>query len=171
MHVVTKGRALITAPKCNVPGARFFDRNESESDYISIESFLCSYFSIVPPKTKHTVLVVDDDASLLRAMRRLLHALGYEVLVFRSAEAFLAQDAPPAEACLLLDIFLPGMSGIELWATLAASGRSLPTVLMTARDDESTRRLVSEVDVTAILYKPFDEDVLREAIARALANA
>ena len=124
----------------------------------------------MPPKTKYTVLVVDDDASLLRAMQRLLHSLGYQVLVFRSAEAFLARDAPAAEACLLLDIFLPGMSGVELWSTLAASGRRIPTVLMTARDDESTRRLVSEIDVTAILYKPFDEDVLREAIAHALAN-
>ena len=123
------------------------------------------------PKTKHTVLIVDDDASLLRAMQRLLHSLGYQVLVFPSAEAFLAQDAPAADACLLLDIFLPGMSGIELWATLAASGRSIPTVLMTARDDESTRRLVSDIDVAAILYKPFDEDVLHEAIARALTSA
>ena len=125
----------------------------------------------MPPKTKQTVFVVDDDASLLRAMRRLLDSFGYEVLVFRSAEAFLAQDAPCADACLLLDIFLSGMSGIELWTALAASGRSIPTVLMTARDDESTRRLVCEVDATAILYKPFDEDVLLEAIARALTNA
>lgn len=125
----------------------------------------------MPPKTRQTVFVVDDDASLLRAMQRLLDSFGYEVLVFRSAEAFLAQDAPAADACLLLDIFLPGMSGIELWTALAASDRSIPTVLMTARDDESTRRLVCEVDATAILYKPFDEDVLLEAIARALTNA
>lgn len=125
----------------------------------------------MPPKTRQTVFVVDDDASLLRAMRRLLDSFGYEVLVFRSAEAFLAQDAPAADACLLLDIFLPGMSGIELWTALAASGRSMPTVLMTARDDESTRRLVCEVDAAAILYKPFDEDVLKEAIVRALATA
>ena len=125
----------------------------------------------MPLKTRQIVFVVDDDASLLRAMRRLLHSFGYEVLIFLSAEAFLAQDAPTADACLLLDIFLPGMSGIELSATLAASGRSIPTVLMTAHDDESTRRLVCEVDATAILYKPFDEDVLLEAIARALTNA
>ena len=125
----------------------------------------------MPPKTRQTVFVVDDDASLLRAMQRLLGSFGYEVRVFRSAEAFLAQDAPTADTCLLLDIFLPGMSGIELWTALAAGGRSIPIVLMTARDDESTRRIVCGVGATAILYKPFDEEVLLEAIACALRNA
>ena len=125
----------------------------------------------MPPKTKQTVFVVDDDASLLRAMQRLLRSFDYNVHSFLSAESFLAHDVSAAKACLLLDIFLPGMSGVDLYARLAASGRSIPTVLMTARDDESTRNLVAEIGAAAILYKPFDEDVLLEAIARALMDA
>lgn len=124
----------------------------------------------VPHKIKRTVFVVDDDASLLRAIQRLLNAFDYEVLVFSTAEAFLAHELPAAQACLLLDVFLPEMSGIELCATLRKSGRTIPTVLMTARDDENTRRLLNEADVVAVLSKPFDEDALLEAISRALAN-
>jgi FixJ family two-component response regulator len=123
------------------------------------------------PKTKRTVLIVDDDASLLRAMQRLLRSFGYHALTFPSAEDFLAFDVPAGEACLLLDIFLPAMSGIELCSTLAASGRSIPVVLMTAHDRKVTQNLVSQVAVTAVLYKPFDEEILLEAIARAFASS
>lgn len=87
-------------------------------------------------KPKPTVLVVDDDSSLLRAVRRLLLAVDLDVLVFDSAEAFLAGEIPAGDVCLLLDIYLPGMSGIDLLRTMAASGRSLPTILMSASDDE-----------------------------------
>jgi FixJ family two-component response regulator len=125
----------------------------------------------VAPKTKQILLVVDDDASLLRAMQRLLRSFDYKVVTFHSAEDFLAFDVPAGEACLLLDIFLPGMSGIELCSTLAAAGRSIPTVLMTAHDDEGTRRLAGQVEVTAVLYKPFDEEILLEAITRAFASS
>jgi FixJ family two-component response regulator len=124
----------------------------------------------VPPKTKSTVFIVDDDASLLRALQRLLSSFDYDVHTFRSAESFLTHSVPTSKACLLLDIFLPGMSGVDLCARMAASGRCLPTILMTARDDASTRKLTAKAGATAILYKPFDEDVLIDAIARALAT-
>jgi two-component system, LuxR family, response regulator FixJ len=62
------------------------------------------------------------------------------------------------------------MSGTELFSTMAASGRSIPTVLMTAHDDDNTRRLLSRLKAAAILYKPFEEDVLLEAIDRALSD-
>ena len=71
----------------------------------------------------------------------------------------------------MLDIFLPGISGIELLTRMAGSGRNIPTVLMTAHDDEGCRRLLSEVGASAMLYKPFDEDVLLEAIARVLGDS
>lgn len=122
------------------------------------------------PKTKSTVFIVDDDASLLRALQRLLRSFDYDVHTFRSAESFLTHSEPTSKACLLLDIFLPGMSGVDLCDRMAASGRCLPTILMTARDDASTRKLTAKAGATAILYKPFDEDVLIDAIARALAT-
>ncbi len=120
-------------------------------------------------KLKGTVLVIDDDSSLLRALRRLLLALDFEVMVFESAEVFLSGEIPAGKVCLLLDIYLPGMSGIELCKRLRTSGRGLlPTVLMSARDDEVTQRSAREAGAAGMLYKPFDEDVLLDAIERAL---
>lgn len=124
----------------------------------------------MPRKTKSTVFIVDDDASLLRALQRLLRSFDYKVHTFRSAESFWAHSVPTSKACLLLDVFLPGMSGVNLCARIAASGRCLPTILMTARDDAATQKLTAKAGATAILYKPFDEDVLIDAIARALAT-
>ena len=123
------------------------------------------------PKRKQTVIVIDDDASTLRALERLLRSFDYEVVAFPSAEAFLADERSAEEVCLLLDIFLPGMSGIELLTRMAGCGRNIPTILMTAHDDERTSRLLSGLGASAVLYKPFDEDVLLEAIARALGDS
>jgi FixJ family two-component response regulator len=117
---------------------------------------------------KRTVLVVDDDASLLRALQRLLQELHLEVLTFSSAEAFLASEIPDGDVCLLIDVYLPGMSGIELCKRLAASDRSLPTIVMSAHDDEVTQRNARQAGAVATLYKPFDEDVLLNALTRAL---
>ena len=124
----------------------------------------------MPSKSKGTVLVVDDDASLLRALRRLLLTVDFEVAVFDSAEAFLAGHLPAGKICLLLDIYLSGMSGIDLCKTLAASGRSLPIILMSGRDDEITQRCAREAGAIATLCKPFDEDVLLNTVARALGT-
>jgi two-component system response regulator FixJ len=121
-------------------------------------------------KQKQTVILVDDDASLLRALRRLLLAADFKVLAFDSAEAFLASKIPAGKVCLLLDIYLPKMGGVELCGALAASGRSLPTILMTGNDGEATQKIAREAGVFATLYKPFDEDVLLDTIARALGN-
>ncbi len=114
------------------------------------------------------MLVVDDDLSLLRALRRLLSAADLKVKVFESAERFLASEIPAQRVCLLLDLYLPGISGLDLCRTLAESGRSLPTVLMSAHDDEETRNSVREAGAVGTLYKPFDEDVLLNTIMRAL---
>jgi FixJ family two-component response regulator len=121
-------------------------------------------------ESKGTVIVIDDDSSLLRALRRLLLAFDFDVMVFASAEAFLAINVPAGKVCLLLDIYLPGMSGIELCKTMAASDRNLPIILMTARDDEFTERSAHESGAFETLHKPFDEDVLLTAVARALAE-
>jgi two-component system response regulator FixJ len=119
-------------------------------------------------KSKGTVLVVDDDRSLRRALCRLLLQFGFDVRVFDSAETFLSSEIPAGRVCLLLDIYLPGMSGIELCAALDAAGRSVPAILMSARDDEGTERRAQKAGAVAILYKPIDEEVLLDAVARAL---
>ena len=119
---------------------------------------------------KPTVIVVDDDLSVCRALRRQLRLAGFNVLVFQSGESLLGSDFPTDNACLLLDVYMPGMNGIELCRSLAAAGRRLPTVLMSASDDELTRRAMSEAKAVASLFKPFDEKVLLGAIRKALRN-
>lgn len=116
------------------------------------------------------MIVVDDDASILRALRRQLQIVGFNVLVFQSAEDLLASEFPSNNACLLLDIYMPRMSGIELCRSLAASGRGLPTVLMSGRDDQQTRRMMREASPISSLLKPFDEKYLLRAIRKALRN-
>jgi FixJ family two-component response regulator len=122
----------------------------------------------LPTTPKPTVIVVDDYLSVRRALRMQLQLAGFTVLVFASAERLLDSDFPTENTCLLLDIYMPGMSGIELCRNLAAAGRRLPTVLMSARDDELTRRVMSEAKAAASLFKPFDEKGLLRAIRKAL---
>jgi len=119
-------------------------------------------------KSTATVVVVDDDASMRGALRRQLQVLGFDVLDFESAEEFLASGVPTDNACLLLDVYMPGMTGIELCRTLAASGRRLPTILISGRDDRQTRKMMRDANPIASLLKPFDEKSLLRAIHKAL---
>ncbi len=124
----------------------------------------------LPTTPKPTVIVVDDDPSVRRALRLQLRVAGFNVLVFQSGESLLGSDSPTDNACLLLDIYMPGMSGIEVCRSLDAAGRRLPTVLMSASDDQATRRVMSEAKAVASLFKPFDEKTLLHAIWKALHN-
>jgi FixJ family two-component response regulator len=117
-----------------------------------------------------TIIVVDDDTSIRRALRRQLQILGFNVLDFESAEEFLASEIPTADACLLLDVYMPGMTGIALCRSMAASGRHLPTILISGRDDPQTRKAMREANPIARLLKPFDEKSLLRAIKKALPN-
>lgn len=112
--------------------------------------------------------MVDDDASVGRALRTLLQILGYEVLVFQSAEDLLRYKIPTGQVCLLLDVYMPGIGGIELCRRLRAMGRFLPTILMSGTDDERTRRGMRAIQATARLFKPFDERKLVRVIQKAL---
>jgi FixJ family two-component response regulator len=112
------------------------------------------------------VVIVDDDPSMLKGVERLLSAKGFDTKVFPSAEAFLASTAEQGAVCLLLDIHLGGMSGIELQRQLAASGCAVPVVFMTAFDDETTHREALAVGCIAYLHKPFPAHLLIGAIER-----
>jgi FixJ family two-component response regulator len=118
-----------------------------------------------------TVIVVDDDASVRRALRSQLQSLGFTALLFQSAEELLTGDFPAGNVCLLVDVYMPGMSGIELCRRLAASGTRLPVILMSGRDDAQTRRIMGEVESSARLFKPFDEKHLLRAIRKASRGA
>jgi FixJ family two-component response regulator len=114
-----------------------------------------------------TVIVVDDDESVRRAMKRLLMSNGYRVLTFESAEDLLLSRLAWDEICLLLDIRLPGMSGLELYARLASSGVKCPVIFMTAHDDSQWMARAKEAGAVAFLRKPFGEQSLLTAIALA----
>ena len=116
-------------------------------------------------------MVVDDDASIRRALRTQLQIIGFNVLVFQSAEELLASELPAGGACLFLDVWMPGMNGIELCRSLDAAGRRLPTVLMSGLDDERTTQIMREAGPIARLFKPFEEKQLLRAIRKALGKS
>jgi len=114
------------------------------------------------------IIVVDDDPSILRALRRLVSGAGFEVWTFDRPSALLKSDLPKTGACLIVDIDLPEMNGVELCATLVASGCKLPVILITAHTDEETRKLADSAHPVALLIKPFGRDLLVNSIESAL---
>jgi FixJ family two-component response regulator len=116
------------------------------------------------PTLPKTIAVVDDDASMLKGIERLLGAYGFAIKVFASAEAFLERNAAADVDCLVVDIHLGGMSGIELRQHLTASGCKLPVIFMTAFDDEATRMQAQSAGCIAFLHKPFTANLLIGAI-------
>ena len=117
---------------------------------------------------KPIIIVIDDDPSILRALRRLVSGAGFDVRTFDRPSALLNSDLPKTGACLIVDIDLPEMNGVELCATLAASGCKLPVILITAHTDDATRRLADGARPVALLTKPFGRELLVNSIESAL---
>jgi FixJ family two-component response regulator len=113
-----------------------------------------------------TIAVVDDNPSMLQGLNRLLSAHGFRVRTFASAEAFLEAYVDCGADCLLLDIHLGGISGIDLQRQLISSGRELPVIMMTAIDNEVTRQEAFDAGCVAYLKKPFLSKLLIDAIGR-----
>jgi FixJ family two-component response regulator len=111
-----------------------------------------------------TIAIIDDNPSMLQSLDRLLSAHGFHVQTFASAESFLDDIAKCEAECLLLDIHLGGISGIDLKRRLTSSGRNLPVIFMTAIDDEATRQEAFDVGCVAYLKKPFLAKLLLDAI-------
>ena len=116
-----------------------------------------------------TILVVDDDSRLLRSLARLIRSADVNALTFERPAHLLASEVPKTNACLLLDVHLPEMNGVQLYEKLAVARHDLPVIMMTGRDDPQTRHLLERVSAIAVLIKPFDESLLLDAIFRALA--
>ena len=114
------------------------------------------------------VIVVDDNEGLLKSVARLLAHHGIDSRTFASCEALLESDSLQMATCLLLDIHLGGISGIELQRRLAASGSKRPVIFMTANDDEATRNEAMDAGCIAYLRKPFAGQVLLDAIGKAV---
>jgi FixJ family two-component response regulator len=113
-----------------------------------------------------TIAVIDDNPSMLKGLDRLLSAHGFRVQTFTSAELFLERFAECKADCLLLDIHLGGISGIDLQRRLTSSGTDLPVIFMTAIDNEATRQEAFDAGCVAYLRKPFLAKMLIDAINR-----
>jgi len=117
------------------------------------------------------IFVVDDDTSVRTAVRRLLSSLRYPVRLFGSAEEFLAQTDSGACGCLILDVRLPGMTGLQLQQRLCEADWKLPIVFITAHDDDESRDLALRRGAVAYLRKPFNRDGLLGGVRRALTQS
>ena len=116
------------------------------------------------------ISVVDDDQSFGDSMRRLLKALDYSVVVFPSAAQFLASPHLTATACLVADIHMPEMTGVELYNYLLESGHAIPTILVTAHPDERSKECLLNRGVQCYLHKPLVEAALIECLRTAVTH-
>lgn len=116
------------------------------------------------------VAIVDDDESIRNATRDLLRAVGFSTATFEDAESFLGSTSRASAACVVADIRMPGMTGLELYQALVASGDGIPTVIITAHPEDATRSRAREAGITCYLSKPFAPDELVECVREALAK-
>ncbi|MGH9332943.1 MAG: response regulator transcription factor, partial [Vicinamibacteria bacterium] len=116
------------------------------------------------------VCVVDDDPSVRKALSRLFRSAGYDVEIFDSAIAYLEREGSLPPACLVLDIRMPGMSGLELQRRLTGNGSSPPIVFVTAYSEEEGRLEALARGAVDVLYKPTERATLLAAVSRAVGK-
>jgi two-component system, LuxR family, response regulator FixJ len=120
-------------------------------------------------ESKPAVILVEDDPSVLRALRRLMVSCGFDVLAFTRPSELQATTIPDSNTCLVFDVHLPEMTGVELYETLSAAGCRLPVIMITGHADYSTRLMISRINAVEVLVKPFGRDMLLAAITKALS--
>ena len=117
-----------------------------------------------------TVFVVDDDSSVCEALRDLIESVGLAVRHFASAEEFLGSWNSGMAGCLVLDVRLPGITGMELQSRMADAGQSIPIIIMTAHGDIPMVRRALKTGAVEFLTKPFHDDELLQAIEQAFES-
>jgi FixJ family two-component response regulator len=117
------------------------------------------------------VMIVDDDNSIRKSVRRLMKAFGVAVETFASAEEFLGSDRLDKTSCLILDVHMPGMNGLELQKRLVASGSAIPIIFITAFSNDDARAQAMKAGAVGYLAKPFDDEELLNCIHAALQHA
>ena len=116
------------------------------------------------------VFVVDDDPSMRRSLESLLRSVGHDVRVFSSAQEFIQAERPDAPRCLVLDVRLPGMSGLAVQQDLANAGVALPIIFITGHGDVPMTVRAMKAGAAEFLTKPFDDQVLLDAIDVVIAR-
>jgi len=120
---------------------------------------------------KNVIAIVDDDAGIRRALAALLASWGYGVELYESAEEFIRAAISSAAACLLVDIHLGDVSGVELGRHLSSSGLIFPIIFMTGSQDQIVRRQALDFGCVAYLSKPLQTKQLQEAIGAAIGQS
>ena len=121
-------------------------------------------------REKKLVAIVDDDESIRSALQGLMKSVGLRARSFASAEEFLESGEQRETGCLIADIRMPGMSGLELQATLNADGCRIPTIFITAHGDEKMRMQALRAGAVEFVAKPFDDDALVASVRAALES-
>ena len=114
------------------------------------------------------VALVDDDRSVQSALKDLMESAGLSARCFGSAEEFLESEQRKQTACLVADIRMPGMSGLELQAKLKAEGSRIPIIFITAHGDAKMKMQAMKAGAVECLFKPIDDEVLLENVRAAL---
>ena len=123
------------------------------------------------PKAKPLISIIDDDESMREAIKGLMRSLGYRVEAAASAQEFLSSRHVRRTSCLIADMQMPGMTGLELYQRLSTSGKRVPTILITAYPDDLVRERALSAGVVGYLSKPFEEDDLLACVRSALLHA
>jgi len=116
------------------------------------------------------IAIVDDDESVREALTSLIRSMGYAAVAFECAEDLLKSKRRRSVSCVIADVQMPGMTGIELHDRLVASGEPIPTILITAFPDERARERALQAGVIGYLAKPFSEDELLVCIRSSLGR-
>ena len=116
------------------------------------------------------ISIIDDDDSVRESLRRLMRSVGFAVNVFASAEEFLDSDRLRNTDCLILDVRLPGMNGLELQRHLATSHSEIPIIFITSYEDDEVRARALNAGAVDYFLKPFNDEDLLDAIEAALKS-
>jgi len=119
-------------------------------------------------ETPPLVYVVDDEPSVCVSLKRLFHSIGLETRTYTSAQEFLGSERPDAPGCLVLDVRLPGLSGLDLQQELAAAKTALPVIFITGHGDIPLSVRAMKAGAVEFLTKPFREQELLEAVQRGI---
>lgn len=119
---------------------------------------------------RNLISVVDDNEPVRRTTTRLIESFGFKGAAFESAELFLASAQLHDTSCLIVDVRMPGMDGLQLQSQLAAAGWRIPIIFVTAYGDKESRRRAMQAGAVAFLAKPFSDKQLFQAISSALGD-
>jgi FixJ family two-component response regulator len=119
---------------------------------------------------KHIISVVDDDESARRSTTLLVESFGFQAAGFESADSLLKSGQLQETSCLIVDVQMPGMNGLQLQRHLAASGYKIPIIFITAHDNKESRQQAMQAGADAFLSKPFNDDLLLETIRATMQD-